>query len=102
MSVWISGKDLDLVRSRGYKLTFKPVGGGKLICNQLPQLGRISSKQAETLRRSLHPKKHCPGGRVLQQLPKSKIRDPGQQRNTMNPNVDFSMGIPAYQEKWLR
>jgi hypothetical protein len=38
------------------RLTFRPVAGGKLVCNQLPHLGRISSRRAESLRKQHYNK----------------------------------------------
>lgn len=38
--------------------TFKPLSGGKLRCNQLPELGRITAAQADALRSRCYPRKN--------------------------------------------
>lgn len=41
-------------------LTFRPVGGNRLRCNQHPEWGHISAKQAETRRKVVAPKRQRP------------------------------------------
>ena len=36
-------------------ITFRPVSGNRLICNQAPGLGRMSSRQAQGLRKQVWP-----------------------------------------------
>ena len=54
-SISLSLLDIQTARQSG-RLTFRPVSGGRLVCNQVPGLGHLSAKQAESLRGQVWPK----------------------------------------------
>ncbi len=72
----------EIRKSGGF--TFRPVRGGKMVCNQLPELGRIGKKRAETLRRQLWPKQHIIARvhRDNYQVPVTRLSPPAQTRVT--------------------
>ena len=41
--------DWQTVHSKGGKLTFRPLGGNRVRCNQLPHLGRLTRNQAKSV-----------------------------------------------------
>ena len=41
--------------SQTHGLTFRPVSRGRLVCNQAPGLGRLSPRQANSLRGQVWP-----------------------------------------------
>lgn len=66
---------IEHARKRG-GLTFRPVRNNRLVCNQAPELGHISSRQADSLRSQVFPKS---GG---QRVSKMKLhRTQGNWRN---------------------